>query len=123
MSRPGLPSPPFRLRPTAATAHTAGPALRLRSVTEKSPRPHILDCFCFSFGVPLHHGFPPSPPRWFTARILFGDLKQASKYARFDGFAIDLNAGDQDPNLPFARNHPRRVQLDRARGLSPDMTQ
>src|SRR5713226_2918773 len=123
MSRPGWRSPPFPLRPTAATAHTAGPALRLRSVTEKSPRPHILGCFCFSFGVPLHHGCPPSRPRWFAVQILFGDLEQASKYARFDGFAIGFAAGDQDPNLPLARNHSRRVYLDRARCLFPDMSQ
>src|SRR5438876_12283762 len=121
MSRPGWRSLPFRRLPTAATAHTAGPALRLRSVTEKSPRPHILDCFCFSFGIPLHHGCPPSRPRWFTARILLGDLEQASKYARFDGFAIGLVAGNQDPNLPLARNHPRRMYLDCARVPFPDV--
>src|SRR5882762_5014537 len=70
--------------------------------------PKKLGCIVFSFGASWHHGCPPSRPPWFPVQVLFGDLEQAAKHARFDGFAIGLAAGGQDTDLPLARNRPRR---------------
>src|SRR5438552_9607119 len=113
----------FRLRQTAVTVHTAGPVLQFQSATEEGQRPCTSVSFAFSFWFPLSEHSPPARLRWLVAYILLGDFEETSEYACFDGFPISLARRDQNTNLPLAGNGARRMDLDGACRLFPEMAQ
>src|SRR5215831_1703965 len=123
MCRSEWPSPWFRSRPIAATAHKPGPAHPKRSTTESGSRPCKSEFYVFSFGFPLENCLPPSKTRWPVTYALLCYLEHGAKHTRLHRLTLLVASRDQHPHFAIAHPLARCAKLDRARGLLAHMLQ